>query len=530
MNVNGTAVLTAEKVERTIKTVEILTGQKRKSARRDGLSANDKFDSSPNIENYNNYSRSGRTVYSTDAQPTAQAEQTTAPVPATVNNVKIGTSPDITCRNEYVCPMTKEIDDIFNKVFGQRAAESKRMSSPTNYAWQRYFDPKARHYVGSDMTDYEKRTAYDLESQMMRTGCISGAWDNPILFGRGLGPSDPPVQRNYPINGQLSFAWERLYNRNMVTSQLNDLFNRNGVVIPDNLRLSFVIDSQHRLFVTGTDDESLTKQIEDILNSNGNSKELYRHIVNSTVTRDGEQITDQIQKDSYQMYTMDNIIRTYTDYRRQDLDIIDGKFLTKDGVDIMEYISAAVIEEFGSIPESMYMIGAMRRGLDWLIETGPENIQEMILTIDYENGSLYDVGQPYGYGPGQTGWIDAYVDNGDSAIQLQQLMLEKGKASMEETIQNILEKFGEYTLANFIEIMLENMKEFDPVAPWLQNKSLDRRDSYATMKVNFSEHTQEAEKLLQMSTSDRKLLEDILRRLYEQEHSDVLNQIANHET
>jgi hypothetical protein len=23
----------------------------------------------------------------------------------------------------------------------------------------------------------------------------------------------------------------------------------------------------------------------------------------------------------------------------------------------------------------------------------------------YENGNLYDVGQPYGYGPGQTGWI-----------------------------------------------------------------------------------------------------------------------------
>ena len=60
-------------------------------------------------------------------------------------------------------------------------------SDPSHYAWQRYFDPKARQYVGSDLADHEKHTAWYLERIVITTGrYVEGSTIDPIFERRGI--------------------------------------------------------------------------------------------------------------------------------------------------------------------------------------------------------------------------------------------------------------------------------------------------------------------------------------------------------
>jgi hypothetical protein len=407
MYITGSTQLSGVQVERAIAAVEILTGEYLDTKNTDDFVI-DKYDSAPEIDCYNNYSKDGVTAYSTSYQQTIQAEPAAIPETEVEINAKDGADSDIKARNQWLDPLKKELQAIYRRVYGQRAEESKRHADPQNYTWRRYFDPKAPHYVGNDLSDWEKDFCWAKERTMLvydgmfigHNGFTSG---DPILEGRGLGRSDPSIPHTEPYHWQWSSAGFRFHNRNMVTSQLNGLLSRNGIFLPENMRLSFVIDSQYRLRVTGTDDENLTEHIENLINANGNSEQLYKHILQSTRTRGSEQISSQIKENSLRMYRVDDIIRTYTDYTRQDLNLVDGKFLTPDGMDIFELIKAGIVKEVTS--GAGILIEHNRQELAWLAKVGPENIPDMVLTIDYENGNLYDVGQPYGYGPGQTGWI-----------------------------------------------------------------------------------------------------------------------------
>jgi len=419
MNVSGTTTLNAETVERTVKVVEILTGVENEDAKYDEVFTEDKYDSTPNVEYYNNYTKDGKTINSTNNQQTVQAGTITKSETVAVSSTQIGNTPDIISRNLWEDPLIKEIQDLCRKIYEPRANESKSTSDPYNHAWKRYFDPTASHYVGHDLSDWEKQFCLGRELEMMKNpnmfiGHNGFSQVDPVTQGRGLSRSSGNVQRITPHNSKWTTAGQMQHNRKMVTSQLNNLFNRNGIIVPENLRLSFTIDSQFRLRVTGTDDESLIKRIEELLNRNGNSQQLYDHILQSTRTRDYECISDQVQEgsDSLRQYRVDWAIRNYTDYTRQDLDLVNGKFLTKDGIDIMELIREGMAKEHGEDNVHLFA-GSTQRELDWLAKTGPDNIPDLTLTINYENGNLFDVGQPYGYGPGQTDWISELLGGKD---------------------------------------------------------------------------------------------------------------------
>ena len=413
MNVSGTATLNAETVERTVKAVEILTGVENKDAKYDEVFTEDKYDSTPDVEHYNNYTKDGKTINSTSTQQTVQADTITNSETVAVSSTQSGSTPDISNRHAWECQVTKDIIDHLTSVYAKRAAESKSTANPENYASQRYYNPNARHYVGGDMCDAERSMAFYAELSMIMHGKFNHMWmADPILEGRGLGNSNSVSRQfNQPSLNRI-LAGASLHNRNMITLQLNDLLKRNGVMIPENLRLSFVIDSQYRLKVTGTDDENLLKQIEELLNKNGNSFQLYRHILKSTRTLGGEQISTQVKEDSLRKYQVDWAIRNYTDYTRQELDLVNGKFLTKDGIDIMDLMREGIVKEHGAGYVELFA-KPYQRELDWLAKTGPDNIPDLTLTINYENGNLFDIGQPYGYGPGQTDWISELLGGKD---------------------------------------------------------------------------------------------------------------------
>jgi hypothetical protein len=410
MHISGTAHLSAEKVNRTIATVEILTGAELKYKDADEAVYVDKFESSPDINHYSNYSKSGLLNDHVNHKPQQTVLTDTVAVSSIEPTVANSNTPDIDVSNyrNWNDPRLQEKVDILNEVFGRRAAESMRTSDPFAHARARYFDPSAPHFVGHDLDQWERDRSFSQELAYItfqQTGFVPrGGWvANPIFEGRGLGRSDGSVPRIDPVYTDRRSATVGLLMRRAVNGQLNDLFQRNGIIIPENLRLSFTIDFYHRLRVTGTDDEDLIRQIEDVLNMNGNSSRLWGHIFESL--RSAHYITTaeppsgQLSNGFERAFWLDSMLQQYTGYSlRHDLEIVDGKFLTKNGEDILELVS-----NLGDRHIAAYLIGE----LAWMINAGgPGNMPDLTLTIDFENGRLFDVGQKNGYGPGQTGWID----------------------------------------------------------------------------------------------------------------------------
>jgi hypothetical protein len=362
-------------------------------------SAVDSYSNSPVVEQYNNYNSNG-------------VVQTVATTATTQNT----NTPDINVSEyrNWRDPRIQERMDILDKVFGRRAAESLRTTHPHDHAWRRYFDPTARHFVGGDMCHAERNRAFFDETAriihlQLGTGIVSfDAWlDNPIFEGRGLGRSDPQVPRldACDLNADRFDATQILLMRNAVNRQLNDLFQRNGIVIPENLRLRFSIDSESFILrVTGTDDEGLIRQIEEVLNRNGNAPRLWGHIFTSL--RFGHEIVyghaphpGQLSEAPVRMNWLQQMLENYTGYSlRNDLTLTDGRLLTENSEDIMHIVNRKT---------GGHVAAFLIQELAWAISVGgPDAVSDLDLVIDFENGFLFDVGQSNGFGPGQTSWID----------------------------------------------------------------------------------------------------------------------------
>jgi hypothetical protein len=52
------------------------------------------------------------------------------------------------------------------------------------------------------------------------------------------------------------------------------------------------------------------------------------------------------------------------------------------------------------------MISSYGKDLYELAQNGFNSVPDLILSIDYENNSFYDVGQSENFGTGQTQWIE----------------------------------------------------------------------------------------------------------------------------
>jgi len=355
----------------------------------------DTFERTQTVKKYNSYNSLG----ATNSKPVAP--QATAQPSVTQTEVQSNT-PDITANYSWVDPRIQEMKDLLDEIYGRRAQESLRTSDARQHAWQRYFDPTARHFVGHDLNDWERQRAFDMELSAIsyfergRTGTMVGGWlSDPILEGRGLGNNDTNIPRIEHPHSEREAATLRFRARNSVASQLNALLSSNGVFVPENLKLRFIIDPNYNLRVEGTDDKDLIKQIEELLNRNGNARELFLHITQSRQL-DSKQFTE----DSFRVWQLGNFIEEFAGLNlRRDLELVGGRFVTEDGTDVL-----TMMWDEGVNPHAIALI---LDELYWLKNMGGAgNIPELTLSIDFMNGHLFDVGQENGFGPGQTDWID----------------------------------------------------------------------------------------------------------------------------
>ncbi|MCT7515129.1 DUF4885 domain-containing protein, partial [Aliarcobacter cryaerophilus] len=154
----------------------------------------------------------------------------------------------------------------------------------------------------------------------------------------------------------------------------------------------------------GLDDKNLSSLIEDVLNTGDNSKELFRHISYSRSSYLDD--STQFDKDKSMKYGIYHNVKELTGYDLRELENIDGKFLTKDGTDVIELLRIGVMNS-KNIPEQYKSVAfdSYSADLSEVARKGFENIEDLNLSIDYKNSSFHDVGQSETYGVGKRDWI-----------------------------------------------------------------------------------------------------------------------------
>ncbi|WP_144610811.1 DUF4885 family protein [Bacillus altitudinis] len=276
----------------------------------------------------------------------------------------------------------KILDEKYEKINEQ----NKRFKDPQSHIYDKYRNPYSS-YFRSDLTKVEREAAYTMEMSWARNN-KGGQYDfNDAIFRneKRYDPTQESVEK-------------KLLNRQKVNEQLQALFSTNGLNIPKNANLTFTIDPNHfKLVVSGSTDETLVKQIEDILNTSNNTRELFFHIMKSR-NDDSTQFTP----DSLAKFHLVNQIKTVTGYNLKDLSIVNGQFVTDTGANIFDIYKEELLKNPYTAENARIAASHYGAQLFDLAKNGYDSIPDLVLSIGYENGSLYDIGQKVNYGVKKT--------------------------------------------------------------------------------------------------------------------------------
>ena len=271
---------------------------------------------------------------------------------------------------------------ILDEKYGKINEQNKRFKDPQSHIYDKYRNPYSS-YFRSDLTKVEREAAYTMEMSWARNN-KGGQYDfNDAIFRneKRYDPTQESVEK-------------KLLNRQKVNEQLQALFSTNGLNIPKNANLTFTIDPNHfKLVVSGTTDETLAKQIEDILNTSNNTRELFFHIMKSR-NDDSTQFTP----DSLAKFHLVNQIKTVTGYDLKDLSIVNGQFVTDTGANIFDIYKEELLKNPYTAENARIAASHYGAQLFDLAKNGYDSIPDLVLSIGYENGSLYDIGQKVNYG------------------------------------------------------------------------------------------------------------------------------------
>ncbi|MCY7481166.1 DUF4885 family protein [Bacillus safensis] len=272
----------------------------------------------------------------------------------------------------------KILDEKYEKINEQ----NKRFKDPQDHIYNKYRNPYSS-YFRSDLTKPEREAAYIMEMSWARNN-KGGQYDfNDAIFRneKRYDPTQESVEK-------------KILNRQKVNEQLQDLFSKNGITIPKNTNLTFTIDPNNfKLVVSGSKDESLMKQIEDLLNTTNNTRELFFHIMKSR-NDDSTQFTP----DSLAKFHLVNQIKTVTGYNLKDLSIVKGQFVTDNGTNIFDLYKEELLKNPYTAENARVAASHYGAQLFDLAKNGFDSIPDLVLSIGYQNGSLYDIGQKVNYG------------------------------------------------------------------------------------------------------------------------------------
>ncbi len=277
--------------------------------------------------------------------------------------------------------------EVIEEYYAKRNEENKKFADPLTHIQRKYWD--------SDYEYYEK----GLTEQERQDGCSQ---ERSAYYGLPLTVSryDPAVIRTFGEPLGRSNAEAGLMARKDMDGAINQIFKEYGIVIPEGADLRLTVDPYDCLIRVSGVDEDLAGKIEAALNQGKNGETLYSHIYMSDPGQAtiGIPSSPQFSQGNPWKTSLWLAVEASTGYDLRELERKDGKFLTPDGQDVWELVN----DEY-KIDEHYHTYRTLAiRGWD---VTGDEN-----LSIGYKDGHLYDIDTDYGYGPGQTAWVDREIE------------------------------------------------------------------------------------------------------------------------
>ena len=190
--------------------------------------------------------------------------------------------------------------------YSKLAAEAKTHSNPENYIHSKYFD-KSSEYYETNLTDTERRIAYNYEMQMCRTGKINGVNYQDSLF------------RGIEVDGDSVDSDKIQFERALVNSQISNILKQAGVDTSSiKEECTFTVDPySYEITVDGVDEETKVL-MQNALNVGNNGKNLYKHIYYCS-TQDGCE-SSQVTEESKMKYEAYHQVYSYTGYELDKLE------------------------------------------------------------------------------------------------------------------------------------------------------------------------------------------------------------------
>ena len=268
--------------------------------------------------------------------------------------------------------------------YSRLAAEAKTHSHPENYIHSKYFD-KSSNYYETNLTDTERRIAYNYEMQMCRTGKINGVNYQDSLF------------RGIEVDGDSVDSDKIQFERALVNAQISNILKQAGVdtssITED---CTFTVDPySYEITVDGVEEE--TKALmQNALNVGDNGKNLYKHIY-YCATQDGCD-SAQITKESKMKYEAYHQVYKYTGYELDKLEEKNGTYYTESGENILDLVDKAV-ENSGKVPKEYKQ--QMKDWIHDLVSTTSarvwNHVPDMTLSILFGMNGLRDTKQRITY-------------------------------------------------------------------------------------------------------------------------------------
>lgn len=222
---------------------------------------------------------------------------------------------------------------------------------------------------------YEQRQAmYANELSMSAFGYCSN-FNDPLLGGPVHADTDDETQA---------------YNRKSVNNQINNILQNGGIDVDkfSEYDVKLMIEPyDYRLTLLGIEDDDLKKKAEDLLNQNGNSKELFFHILNSLQNNSSGLFEDVMAK-----YRVTKELQNTAGLDFRDFVSTEEGFVNADGENILDVYKNALIDT-DTVP-AKYKSAAyeiFEGYISKLAGKDVNSISDLELTIGFSGGSLYDM-------------------------------------------------------------------------------------------------------------------------------------------
>ncbi len=308
------------------------------------------------------------------------------------NNSSINNSSNtkIQFRNDGFASYHEKLFQKIEKKYATAVKENRRLCKTEGeiyaYIFDKYYNKNSPRYIQG-------------LSKEERNACFSNELN--LTFGRSASNCLDPVVRGDLIPESIHIARRNQYNRNQINMQIADLFAENEITVPKDVKLRFTIEpKEYKLTVNGMEDEELKYKIEKVLNTDENAKNLFYHMVNIQDDNAGQFSEKKLSK-----YYLNKTIKEETGYDLDELTLKDGVFYTKDGINIYALLMKQM--------ETKEMPRDVKSSIHYYYREQLNEVakyynitEDLVLSIDYQNGSLYDVNQRKQYGVGQTQWIN----------------------------------------------------------------------------------------------------------------------------